>query len=189
MSDLLDLVRRPWPWYVAGPLFGLAVPFLLLVGNKVFGLSPSLRHACAALVPGGSAFFQYDWRRAGGWNLALVTGIVAGAAVSTLWLAWPEPIAISAATRAELTALGIRDFDGFVPQDVFAWESLLTLRGAVAMGLGGFLVGFGAAWAGGCTSGHAISGLADLQLPSLIAAAAFFGGGLLATHLVLPLLF
>ena len=53
---------------------------------------------------------------------------------------------------------------------------------------GGFLVGFGARWAGGCTSGHAISGLADLQVPSLVAVVGFFVGGLAVTHLVLPLL-
>jgi uncharacterized protein len=189
MSALLDLIRSPWPWYVAGPLIGLAVPFLLLVGNKAFGISPSLRHACAAVAPIRASYFRYDWRGSGSWNLALVAGILVGGAVSALWLSWPEPVAISTATRVELGDLGISDFGGLVPRDVFAWESLFTVRGATVMGVGGFLVGFGAAWAGGCTSGHAISGLANFQLPSLIAAAAFFAGGLLVTHLVLPLLF
>lgn len=189
MTELIELVRRPWPWYVAGPLIGLAVPMLLLAGNKAFGISPSLRHACAAVVPGRSSFFRYDWWTVGAWNLAVVAGILAGGAIAGLWLAWPEPIAISAATRAELVALGITDFSGPVPGDVLGWSALLSVRGWVIMGFGGFLVGFGAAWAGGCTSGHAITGLANLQLPSLVAAATFFAGGLLVTHLVLPLLF
>jgi uncharacterized protein len=189
MIELLDFLRQPWPWYVAGPLIGLALPLLLLVGNRVFGVSPSLRHVCAAALPGRSRFFQYDWKREGGWNLAFVAGIATGGAVAAAWLASPEPVAIADATRAELVALGIRDFEGLVPRDVFDWDGLLTLPGAVLMGVGGLLVGFGAAWAGGCTSGHAISGLANGQLPSLIAAAAFFAGGLLATHLLLPMLF
>lgn len=50
-------------------------------------------------------------------------------------------------------------------------------------------MGFGARWAGGCTSGHAISGLSNLQLPSLVAVLGFFAGGLLMTHLLFPLLF
>ena len=54
---------------------------------------------------------------------------------------------------------------------------------------GGLLVGFGARYAGGCTSGHAISGLSDLQLPSLIAVVGFFIGGLIMTHLLFPLIF
>jgi uncharacterized protein len=189
MLEILDLLRRPWPWYVAGPLLGLAVPFLLLFGNKLFGISPSLRHLCAAIAPGRAAFFRYDWRGAGAWNLALVSGILVGGAIAAIWLAWPEAVAISPATQAQLVELGVRDFDGLVPGDVFAWEAIRTWRGAVILGGGGLLVGFGVGWAGGCTSGHAISGLADLQLPSLIAAAAFFAGGLVVTHLILPLLF
>ena len=81
---------------------------------------------------------------------------------------------IASATRAELAALGIRDFAGLVPDDLLSWGALLTLKGFIALVVGGFLVGFGSAWAGGCTSGHAVSGLADLQLPSLIAVIGFF---------------
>lgn len=55
------------------------------------------------------------------------------------------------------------------------------------MVIGGFLVGFGTAYAGGCTSGHAIAGLADRQAASLLAVCGFFAGGLTCTYLVLPL--
>ena len=184
-----ELLTRPWPWYVAGPLIGLMVPALLLLGNKSFGISSNLRHACAALAPCGIPLFTYDWRKEGGWNLLFAVGAVAGGVAGGLLLANPEPVAISARTQADLLALGITDFTGLVPRELFAWSSLLTARGLALLVGGGFLVGFGTAYAGGCTSGHAITGLADLQLPSLVAACGFFAGGLFGTWVLLPLLF
>jgi uncharacterized membrane protein YedE/YeeE len=185
---MLDLLGRPWPWYVAGPLIGLVVPTLLLLGNRAFGISSSLHHACAALVPCGIAHFRYDWRREGAWSLAFALGILAGGVVGGVLLANPEPIALAARTKADLAALGFQDFSGLVPRELFNWASLLTVRGFVILAVGGFLVGFGTAYAGGCTSGHAITGLADLQLPSLIAVCGFFAGGLAGTWVLLPLL-
>lgn len=186
---MLDTLRQPWPWYVAGPLFGLALPALLILGNRVLGVSPALRHLCAALLPGRAAFLRYDWRREGTWMFALVLGLMIGGLIAGVWLEGSGPVAISPRTTADLTALGVADFSGLVPGDIFSWAGLLTPRGVIAMALGGFLVGFGAAYAGGCTSGHGISGLANLQLPSLIAVMAFFAGGLLMTHVLLPVLF
>ncbi|MGH7476941.1 MAG: YeeE/YedE family protein [Longimicrobiales bacterium] len=186
---MIDLIREPWPWYVAGPILGLIVPALLLIGNKAFGMSSTLRHLCAASLPGRAEFFRYDWKRSGAWNLAMAAGVLVGGWVAATWLGGGGPVAISGATVADLTALGVRDFGGLVPADVFSLPALLTPAGAVCIVLGGVLVGFGAAYAGGCTSGHTLSGLADLQLPSLLASAAFFAGGALATHFVLPLLF
>jgi uncharacterized membrane protein YedE/YeeE len=100
----------------------------------------------------------------------------------------PDSVAISGATRDALAALGIRDFDGLVPDDMIGWGALTTLPGLVAMVIGGFLVGFGSRWAGGCTSGHAITGLAGLQKASLVAVIGFFAGGLVVTYFVLPVL-
>lgn len=185
---MLDLIRQPWPWWVAGPLIGLVPPALLLVGNRMFGISANLRTLCAAVAPRGIEFFRFDWRRTGGWNLAFAAGILLGGILAATALSGAGDVAISAATRADLAALGIDDFGGLVPDDLFTWSALTTPAGLVAVVIGGFLVGFGAAWAGGCTSGHAIMGLADVQLASLIAVAGFFLGGLLGTHLVLPLL-
>jgi len=182
----MDWLFQPWPWYVAGPVIGLFVPALLLIDNKLFGVSSNLRHACAAALPHRADFFRYDWRRAGGWNLAFAAGILTGGFVAGTLLPGPDTVAISDATRTALAGLGITDFTGLVPADLFSWEALLTGPGVVAVVLGGFFVGFGAAYAGGCTSGHAISGIADLQLPSVIAAMGFFAGGLIVTHLVLP---
>jgi uncharacterized membrane protein YedE/YeeE len=179
-----------WPWYVAGPLIGLFVPALLLVGNKVFGISSNLSHICAAIAPAKLEFFRleffrYDWRKVGLWNLVFLVGVLIGG-----FLAFhggpPQTIAISAETRASLERLGIHDFSGVVPRELFSWHALLTLRGLVLVVVGGFLVGFGTAYAAGCTSGHAISGLANFQLPSLIAVFGFFAGGLAATYFILP---
>jgi uncharacterized membrane protein YedE/YeeE len=183
----MEWLSRAWPWYVAGPIIGLFVPALLLLGNKQFGISSNLRHVCAALLPRDVAFFKYDWRKSGGWNLAFLAGIVAGGFIGGWLLAHPA-VTISPETQADLAALGIQNFSGLVPTDVFSWASLLSLKGFVAVVIGGFLVGFGTAYSGGCTSGHAISGLADLQLPSLVAVIGFFTGGLIATRLILPLI-
>lgn len=179
---------RPWPWYVAGPLIGLFPALLLLVGNKLFGVSSNLRHTCSAVYPGSIAYFRYDFRREGGWNLVFALGILVGGFIAGAWLRNPDPVAIAARTKADLLALGIRDFTGLVPVDVFSWASLLSVRGWAVIGGGGFLVGFGTAYAGGCTSGHGLSGVADLQGPSLLALLGFFAGGLAGTFLLWPLL-
>jgi len=181
-------VIQPWPWYVAGPLIGLFVPALLLIGNRMFGISGNLRHVCAAVLPSRAAFFQYDWRRVGGWNLAFAIGILLGGVLVGFTIPSGAEIALSPAARESIGALGIRDFSGMVPGELFSWSSLLTVRGLVMMVGGGVLVGFGTAYAGGCTSGHAIAGLADFQLPSLVAVIGFFAGGLFGTWVLLPLL-
>jgi hypothetical protein len=174
-----------WPWYVAGPLIGLFVPALLIVDNKVFGISSNLRHLCAAIVPGKVEHFRYDWKQSGLWNLVFLGGVLIGGFLAA-HLGAAHEIAISPATKALLSHQGIHDFSGLAPRELFSWHALLTLRGFVSIIVGGFLVGFGSAYAGGCTSGHAISGLANFQLPSLIAVFGFFAGGLLATYFILP---
>lgn len=188
MSGALELLREPWPWWVAGPLIGLVVPALLLAGNRLFGISANLRTLCAVIAPRRIDFFHFDWRSMGGWNLAFAVGILIGAVLAATTLGGTADVPISDATRTALAELGVRDFGGLVPDDLFSWRALASPLGIVMIVLGGFLVGFGAAWAGGCTSGHAIMGLASGELPSLIAVIGFFAGGLLATHVLLPLL-
>lgn len=186
----MDLIHEPWPWYVAGPLIGLIVPLLLLVGCKPFGISANLRHLCAAAAPCGIAFFQYDWKKEGGWNLLFALGILIGGFIAAgFLLPAGYTVAISNATVRDLHALGIHDLSGIVPAELVGWQALATPRGWLTLVAGGFLVGFGSRWAGGCTSGHAISGLATFQLPSLIAVLGFFVGGLIMTHVLMPVLF
>lgn len=183
----MSILREPWPWYVAGPALGIFVPLLLLVGNRLLGVSSSLRHTCAAVLPSAAEFFRYDWRASGAWNLAFVLGIALGGILAGTVLANPDPIAISAATRADIAALGVAETSGLAPAELFSWAALGSVRGVVLIVVGGFLVGFGTAWAGGCTSGHGLAGIADFQLPSLVALVSFFAGGLLATWALLPL--
>jgi hypothetical protein len=183
-----DLLLSSWPWYIAGPLIGLFVPMLLLLTGKAFGVSSSLKHACAATVPGQADYFRYDWKASGLWNLLFVAGILLGGVVAVQFLGGGGPTGISSATKADLQALGLSDFSGLVPPELFSWSSLTSGPGLVAIVLGGFLVGFGARYAGGCTSGHAITGLATLQGASLLAVVGFFIGGLFTTYVLFPLL-
>ena len=185
-QQIIEILSQPWPWYVAGPLIGLFVPGLLLVGNKLFGVSANFRHACAVVLPGRVEFFRYDWRRAGGWNLAFAAGILLGGAIAGAFLAGDGNAHIGAAARETMAGLGISDTSGLLPRQVFTWSALASWQGLVLLVGGGLLVGFGTAYAGGCTSGHAITGLADLQLPSLVAVIGFFAGGLVSTWLILP---
>jgi uncharacterized membrane protein YedE/YeeE len=184
---MIELLSEPWPWYVGAPLIGLMVPLLLWAGGE-FGVSENLRNICAAVLPTRNDFFRYDWKATGLWNLTFALGIVLGGAVAGTVLASPDPLVVADATTADLAVMGVTTFEGLAPAQVFSWEGLATVPGFVMIVIGGFLVGFGARYAGGCTSGHAISGLANLQLPSLLAVLGFFAGGLLATWVILPLL-
>ncbi|PZX48902.1 YeeE/YedE family protein [Algoriphagus chordae] len=184
MNQLIDWVSQPWPWYVAGPMIGLTVPSLLILGNKSFGISSSLRHVCAMCIPAKIPFFQYNWRKEM-WNLVFVLGVLVGGFVATSLLSNPDEIVIATKTQADLAALGITDFSGLMPSDIFSWENLFTAKGFVFFVLGGFLVGFGTRYAGGCTSGHAIMGISSLQWPSLVATIFFMLGGFLMTQVFL----
>jgi uncharacterized membrane protein YedE/YeeE len=183
--NFIEWTRQPWPWYIAGPLIGLTVPALLLLGNKSFGISSSLRHICAACMPGKIPFFQYDWKKEI-WNLFFVTGILAGGIITALFLQNPGPVHINPALATELKQYGITDYQNLLPPELFSWKSLLTVKGILLMIGGGFLIGFGTRYAGGCTSGHAIMGLSTLQWPSLVATCCFMAGGFLVANWVLP---
>jgi uncharacterized membrane protein YedE/YeeE len=181
----MDFLFQPWPWYIAGPLIGLTVPLLLLIGNKSFGISSSMRHICAAVLPSNISYFKYDWKKEA-WNLFFVAGILLGGMISVIYLANPEPVKVHPDLAADLLKYGVDDYSGIVPTQLFNWENLFTLKGFFMMVIGGFLVGFGTRYAGGCTSGHSITGLSMLQLPSLIATCCFMVGGFIMANLILP---
>ncbi len=182
---MLEFIKQPWPWYVAGPLIGLTVPALLILGNKSFGISSSLRHICAACMPANIPFFKYDWKKEV-WNLFFVLGILSGGAIAALLLSNPGPVVVNPTLASDLAGYGITNYSNLVPVDIISWEGLLSLRGIILMVAGGFLVGFGTRYAGGCTSGHAIMGLSNLQWPSLVATICFMAGGFIMANLLLP---
>jgi uncharacterized protein len=185
INMLINIFTAPWPWYVSGPLIGLMVPLLLIIGNKAFGISSSLRHVCAACFPGNIPFFKYEWKKEI-WNLFFVTGVLAGGFIVAQGFSNPEPIQLNPKLVAELSTYGISNYNELVPADLFSWENLLTAKGLALMVFGGFMVGFGTRYAGGCTSGHAIMGLSTLQWPSLVATISFMVGGFIMANLVLP---
>jgi uncharacterized membrane protein YedE/YeeE len=186
--DFIDLIRQPWPWYVAGPIIGLTVPALLILGNKSFGISSSLRHMCAAVIPTNIPFFKYDWKKES-WNLVFVLGIAIGGFLGVQFLSDPHEIVIAESTRSDLQALGLTTFSGLMPSELFGTDHIFSLRGLIFLVLGGFLVGFGTRYAGGCTSGHSIMGLSNLQWPSLVATISFMVGGILMTNILFPFIF
>ena len=183
---MIDFISQPWPWYVAGPIIALVMFSLLLFGNN-FGISANLRTLCSMAGAGKQCeFFDFNWNKQL-WNLVFAGGLILGGFIAHEYLTPSQEVHISAATVADLRELGMEDPGStMVPTEIFSWEALFTVRGFVMLVVGGFLIGFGTRYAGGCTSGHAISGLSDLQLPSLIAVIGFFLGGLIMTYLVLP---
>ena len=184
---MLEFIKQPWHWSVTGVLIGLTVPLLLILGNKTFGISSNLKHICAICIPAEIPYFKYDWKKHI-WNLFFIGGVVVGGAIAQLLLNNHEPIVIAEKTKAALTEEGITTFVSLLPDDLFSFKSLLTLRGFIFIVIGGFCVGFGTRWAEGCTSGHAIMGLSNLQWPSLVATICFMIGGIFTTWFIIPFL-
>jgi uncharacterized membrane protein YedE/YeeE len=185
---MLDFIKQPWPWYTSGASIAF-IMLLLIYFGKSFGVSSNLRTICAMAGAGKKmAFFDFDWRTQK-WNLLFIVGAVIGGFISSTLLKSDEPLQLSRATVIDLKAIGIF-FDGQLnPSQLFSIDSVFSVKGFLLLLVGGLLVGFGARYAGGCTSGHAISGLTNMQWPSLIAVIGFFIGGLAVTHLILPFLF
>ena len=185
----MDYILNPWPYYVSGPAIAV-VMFLLLYFGKTFGMSSNLRTLCSIGGAGKKIeFFKFDWK-AQKWNLVVVAGAIIGGFIATQFLSNPINIELSESTVKDLTELGFQNAgQSLLPAELFSWENVFSLKGFLILAIGGFLVGFGTRYAGGCTSGHAITGLSSLQLPSLIAVIGFFIGGLVMIHFIYPILF
>ena len=185
---MIELLKQPWPWYTSGISIAF-IMILLLIYGKSFGFSSNLRTLCSIAGAGKKIkFFDFDWK-AQKWNLLFLVGSILGGWLSSTVLKNDEPMYLSAATIADIKKLGI-DFDGQInPSSIFGADFATSPKGFLILLVGGLLVGFGSRYAGGCTSGHAISGLSNLQIPSLLAVIGFFAGGLIMTHLLLPYIF
>jgi hypothetical protein len=185
----MDFILQPWPWYVAGPLISL-VMFLLFYFGERFGVSSNLETFCSVLGAGKfTDYFKIDWKQ-NKWNLMFVAGAIIGGFIASNWLTNSEAVAINSNTIRDLAAIGIANAGStYLPDEIFSIETMFTIKGFLVLLIAGLMVGFGARWAGGCTSGHAIVGLSNLEVPSLISVIGFFIGGLVMTWFILPLIF
>lgn len=184
----MEFILQPWPWWFSGIMIA-AIMFFLLYFGQSFGFSSNLRTICAAVGLGKSAkFFDFNWK-AQIWNLVFLVGAILGGFIAREFLSTDAPVLISEATIEDLSKLGFSAPESLQPAELFGLDAVLSLKGFLLLTFGGLMVGFGTRYAGGCTSGHAISGLSDLQIPSLIAVAGFFIGGLVMTYLIFPLIF
>jgi len=188
MDELIEFIQRPWPWWISGPLIAY-IMFSLLYFGKGFGLSTNFKTMCNVLgADKVSDFFRFDWREQK-WNLFFILGTVIGGFLAAQYLTPSQVVDISANTIADLKSIGIADPGStYAPAEIFGSEHMWSLRSLIFLLGGGFLVGFGTRYANGCTSGHAISGLSNLQKWSLVAVVGFFIGGLTMTHLIMPYL-
>jgi uncharacterized membrane protein YedE/YeeE len=185
----MNWIYEPWPWYFAGPMIAF-IMFLLIMVDKNFGMSSNLRTMCTICGAGNKAdFFKFDWKSQK-WNLVVVFGTIIGGFIGSYFLSTNSAVAIHPETISDLKSLGFESAGtAYLPKELFDTEALLSFKNVLVLTIGGLLVGFGARYAGGCTSGHAISGLSNLQLPSLVAVIGFFIGGLTMIHFIFPLLF
>jgi hypothetical protein len=184
---MINLIQQPWSWLFSGIVIS-SVMFGLIYFGQSFGFSSNLRTICAAAGCGKAVkFFDFNWKTQI-WNLIFLLGAIIGGYIAHQFLSTNEPLVLSQDTINDLGNLGFAAPTSIQPNELFSWEAVLTLKGFLILAIGGLLVGFGSRYAGGCTSGHAISGLSDLQLPSLIAVVGFFIGGLAMTFLIMPLI-
>lgn len=185
----MDAILNPWPWYVTGPLLALVMFFLLYFG-RTFGMSSNLKTLCSMGGAGKvSEFFKFDWRSQR-WNLMVVLGAIIGGFIAHFYLSNPIDINLNPTTVSNLENYGFENVGkSLLPAELYDWNQVLSLKGIAILLIGGLLVGFGTRYAGGCTSGHAITGLSSLQLPSLVAVIGFFVGGLIMIHFLFPLIF
>ncbi|MBL4905713.1 MAG: YeeE/YedE family protein [Flavobacteriaceae bacterium] len=170
----MDWIYEPWPWYVSGPIIAF-IMFLLLMVDKNFGMSANLRTMCTICGAGKKVdFFKFDWKTQR-WNLVIVLGAIIGGFIASNYLSNDLAVAINPETIETLKSLGFESAGTqYLPVELYGNNVFSDPKSLAILAIGGLMVGFGARYAGGCTSGHAISGLSELQLPSLIAVIGFF---------------
>ena len=185
----MDFITSTWHWSISGFLIGLVMLTLLYFG-RTFGMSTNLRSICSFMGAGKRvSFFDWDWKSQR-WNLVVVAGAMVGGYFATHFLSDVSNVSINPVTIQKLQKIGIDAPQGkLLPDAIFGTEVFHSPQKMLFLIFGGVLIGFGSRYAGGCTSGHAITGLSNFQLPSLKAVIGFFIGGLIMVNLIFPLIF
>jgi len=185
----MEFITNTWHWSISGFLIGLVMLSLIYFG-KVFGMSSNLRSLCSLTGIGKKVpFFDWDWKSQR-WNLVVVVGAMLGGYVATHFLSSDSNVAINEITIQKLQNIGIEAPNSkLLPDSLFGKNVIESPKMISFLVIGGILIGFGSRYAGGCTSGHAISGLSNFQIPSLKAVIGFFVGGLIMVNFIFPLIF
>ncbi|MDG1226435.1 MAG: YeeE/YedE thiosulfate transporter family protein [Polaribacter sp.] len=185
----MDFILQPWTWYFGGPLISISLLLYFYFG-KNFGASTNFETLCTMAGAGKvSDYFKKDWKDRD-FALLFVIGLIIGGFISSIYLIPNQTIDLNPKTVQELTELGFSNIGSqYFPEEIFGEEVLFSLKGFLILLISGILVGFGTRYAGGCTSGHAITGLSSLQFPSLLAVFGFFIGGIIATWFIIPIIF
>jgi len=185
---MTTILTHAWSWWFSGIVIGFIMLYLLYFGGS-FGFSANLRTICSMSGAGKNVkFFDFNWKSQI-WNLIFLIGGLTGGFISSHYMYDGKTANISQNTIHDLQKLGFSAPDEIQPKELFSREAVFSLKGFFLLAVGGLMVGFGARYAGGCTSGHAISGISDLQIPSIIAVVGFFIGGLIMTHILFPVIF
>lgn len=193
MQGIIEFLSQPWHWAISGAMIAVLM-FLMLLSGQRLGISSSFETVCSMSGLGKWVeHFDFNWKKQK-WMLFFVIGTIGGGYIGSTLLQNPKPVEISQSTMTTLEEMGVSlpaenlSSGGIIPEEIFNFNALFTLKGFILIVIGGFLVGFGTRYASGCTSGHAISGLANLQLASLIAVVGFFIGGIISTFFLMPLI-
>lgn len=184
----MEFILQPWPWYLSGFLIAFSM-FLMFYFGKQLSISSNLENLCSISGAGKwMDYFKFDLRKKR-WNIAFMLGLIVGGFLTTSFLVNDQKVLISQETITDLQELGFENpGESYLPSKMFSIKSM-TVKSVSILLIGGFLIGFGARYAGGCTSGHAIVGLSSFELPSLISTIGFFIGGLIMTWFIYPLIF
>jgi len=182
-----ELLLIKWHWAFSGFMVSLVMLGLILLG-KSFGLSSTYRTFCAFMGGGKiSDFFRFDFRSQL-WNILFIVGVIIGGFIASEFFFDIKSIVIDKQAVQFLKSAGFLNhtskIETLLPPELFN----LNARGLIIICTGGILSGFGARYAGGCTSGHFVSGLSNLQLPSLITLIFFMVGGMITTHFIIPII-
>ncbi len=158
----------PLHWAAAGAGIAAVTLLLLVLANRRLGISSGFEDVCSLVLR--QTYFRREALLASrAWRLPFIGGLVLGGAVST----------IAGGGWTPVWDLGMFDARiGYGPAGKLAW-----------MFVGGLFIGFGTRLGGGCTSGHGIFGMSNLELPSVVTTLSFMAGGFVTTQFIYRVVF